>query len=293
MALMDRIDLAYSKLGLREAFIAAVMTRVKREVSDKVTTAGTNGTWVRFNEAFCEPLSDEELFGLVLHESCHVVLMHMWRREGRDPKLWNIANDALINAYIKSRNWQLPKGGVHISWVREEMSSEEVYNRLKQEQQDQQSGGGEGDGEGDADGGGFDGHGDLYDAQDEATRVDMEASIVAAAKMAKECGQGSSLIDRVLEKVGDAKVRWQDVTRSMMTESAAADYSYIRPSRRFIGSGLYMPSLRSDALGGLAIGFDTSGSMGPSECNQIAAELQAIVDASTLRSSKLCTATGM
>ena len=278
MALMDRLDLAYSKLGLREAFIAAVMTRVKREVSDKVSTAGTNGTWVRYNEKFCEPLTDEELFGLVLHESCHVVLMHMWRREGRDGRLWNVANDALINAYIKARGWQLPKGGVHIHWVREEMSSEEVYARLKDEQQ-QQGGGGSGDGDDDGMGaGGFDGQGDLEDAQDEATRVDMEASIVAAAKMAKECGQGSSLIDRVLDKVGESKVRWQDVTRSMMTESAAADYSYVRPSRRFIGSGLYMPSLRSDALGGLAIGFDTSGSMGPSECNQIAAELQAIVD---------------
>ena len=280
--LMDRIDLAYSKLGLREAFIAAVMTRVKREVSDKVSTAGTNGAWVRFNEKFCEPLSDEELFGLVLHESCHVVLMHMWRREGRDPRLWNYANDAIINAYIKSRGWQLPKGGVHLSWVREEHSSEYVYNKLREQQQQQQQSGGGGDDEGDDDqdgmGGGFDGTGDLEDAQDEATRVDMEATIVAAAKMAKECGQGSALIDRVLDKVGAAKVRWQDVTRSMLTESAAADYSYLRPSRRFIGSGLYLPSLRTDALGGLAIGFDTSGSMGPSECNQIAAELQAIVD---------------
>ena len=282
MALMDRIDLAYSKLGLREAFIAAVMTRVKREVSDKVSTAGTNGTWVRYNPAFCDPLTDEELFGLVLHEACHVVLMHMWRREGRDMRLWNIANDAIINAYIKSRGWQLPKGGVHIGWVKEEHSSEYVYNKLKEQQQEQKSkGGGSGDGEGEEDdgmGGGFDGQGDLEDAQDEATRVDMEATIVAAAKMAKDCGQGSALIDRVLEKVGDAKVRWQDVLRSLMTESAAADYTYLRPSRRFIGSGLYMPSLRTDALGGLAIGFDTSGSMGPDECNQIAAELQAIVD---------------
>ena len=279
-SLQDRIDLAYSKLGLREAFIAAVMTRIKREVSDKVSTAGTNGSWVRFNPTWCEPLTDEELFGLVLHESCHVVLMHMWRRESRDPRLWNYANDAIINAYIRSRGWQLPKGGVHLKWVKEEHSSEYVYNKLKEEQQ--QSGGGSGDGDGDDEqdgmGGGFDGQGDLEDAQDEATRVDMEATIVAAAKMAKECGQGSSLIDRVLEHVGESKVRWQDVTRSMLTESAAADYSYLRPSRRFIGSGLYLPSLRSDALGGLAIGFDTSGSMGPRECNQIAAELQAIVD---------------
>lgn len=280
--LMDRLDLAYSKLGLREAFIAAVMTRVKREVSDKVPTAGTNGTWVRYNPKFCAPLDDEELFGLVLHESCHIVMMHMWRREGRDPRIWNYANDALINAYIKSRGWQLPKGGVHLSWVREEHSSEYVYNKLKEQQQEQQSkGNGSGDGEGDEDdgmGGGFDGTGDLEDAQDDATRVDMEATIVASAKMAKECGQGSSMIDRVLERVGEPMVRWQDVCRSMMTESCAADYTYTRPSRRFIGSGLYLPSLRSDALGGLAIGFDTSGSMGPKECNQIAAEIQAIVD---------------
>ena len=281
--LMDRIDLAYSKLGLREAFIAAVMTRVKREVSDKVSTAGTNGTWVRYNPQFCEPLTDEELFGLVLHESCHVVMMHMWRREGRDPRIWNYANDALINAYIKSRGWQLPKGGVHLGWVKEEHSSEYVYNKLKEQQQEQQkskggSGSGDGDEADDGMGGGFDGKGDLEDAQDDATRVDMEATIVASAKMAKDCGQGSSMIDRVLERVGEPMVRWQDVCRSMMTESCAADYTYTRPSRRFIGSGLYLPSLRSDALGGLAIGFDTSGSMGPKECNQIAAEIQAIVD---------------
>jgi predicted metal-dependent peptidase len=282
--LSDRIDVAYSKLGLRESFIAAVMTRVKREVSDKVSTAGTNGTWVRFNPAFCDPLNDEELFGLVLHEACHVVMMHMWRREGRDPSLWNYANDALINAYIRSRGWQLPKGGVDLRWVRESMSSEEVYAKLKENPPPPNGGSGSGDGKGDGKGdgtpnaGGFDGKGDLEDAQDEATRVDMEATIVAAAKMAKECGQGSSMIDRILDNVGQPNVRWQDVTRSMMTESSAADYTYLRPSRRFIGSGLYMPSLRTDSLGGLAIGFDTSGSMGPKECNQIAAEIQAIVD---------------
>jgi predicted metal-dependent peptidase len=273
MSMMERIDLAYSKLGLREPFIAAVMTRLKRELSDKVPTAGTNGSWVKYNPTWCEALDDEELFGLVLHESCHVVLMHMWRREDRDPGLWNYANDAIINAYIRSRGWKLPKGGVHIDWVRDEHSSEYVYNKLKEEQQD-----GGGDGNGDQNKGGFDGQGDLEDAVDEATRVDMQATVVAAAQMAKACGQGSALIDRVLDNVGQSSVRWQDVTRSMMTEASAADYTYNRPSRRFIGSGLYLPSLRTESLGGLAIGFDVSGSVSDKECNQIAKEIQAIVD---------------
>lgn len=283
MSHTERLDLAYSKLGLREPFIAAVMTRVKREVSDKVPTAMTNGSVVKYGAAFLDKINDEQLFGLVLHESCHVVLMHMWRREGRDPSLWNYANDAIINAYIRSRSYQLPDGGVHLGWVRDEHSSEYVYEKLKeQRQQQQQQGGGQGEGgkgdDGEPMAGGFDGTGDLEDALDEATRTDMEATIVTAAKMAKDCGHGSALIDRVLANTGKPNVRWQDVLRSMMTESSAADYTYMRPSRRFIGSGLYLPSLRTEALGGLGIGFDTSGSMGQEECDQIAAELQAIVD---------------
>lgn len=280
--LASRLDTAYSKLGLREPFIAAVMTRVKREVSDKVPTAGTNGSWVRYNPAFCDPLTDEELFGLVLHEACHIVLMHMWRRENRDPAIWNYANDAIINQYIRSRSWKLPAGGVHLNWVREEHSSEYVYEKLKENPPPPKKGGsGSGDGDSDSpqpNAGGFDGSGDIEDAIDEAGRADMQASIIAAAQMAKECGHGSSLIDRVLDSVGPANVRWQDVLRSMLTETSASDYTYMRPSRRFIGQGLYLPSLRTEALGGLAVGFDTSGSMGPRECNQIAAELQAIVD---------------
>ena len=126
----ERIDLAYSKLGLREPFIAAVMTRVKREINNtKVTTAGTNKQ------------NDEQVFGLVLHESCHVVLMHMWRREGRDPSLWNYANDAIINAYIRSRGYSLPDNGVDVRWVRDEHSSEYVYEKLKKDPPPPQSSG--------------------------------------------------------------------------------------------------------------------------------------------------------
>lgn len=271
----DRLSLAYSKLGLREPFIAAVMTRIKREVSEKIPTAATNGSWVKFNPLFVEKLNDEELFGLVLHESCHVVLLHSWRREGRDPTLWNIANDAVINAYVLGRGYTLPTGGVVLSWVKEAHSAEQVYDQLKKDQQNNQQGKG---GKPQPKGGGFDGTGDCLDAADEAALSDLEATIAASAQMAKTCGHGSSMIDRVLGNVGKPNVRWQDVTRSMLTSSSTADYTYMRPSRRFIGSGLYMPSLRVEAVGGLAVGFDTSGSIGQRECDQIARELQSIVD---------------
>lgn len=273
----SRLELAYSKLGLREPFIAAVMTKLAREVGDKVgeraiPTAATNGHLVVYNPDFVAKQNDEELFGLVLHESLHVILMHMWNRGDRDPMLWVIANDAIINRMIKERSYQLPAGGVHIAWVTDAMTSEEVYERLRQEQ---------GKGGKPQSGAGFDsdGDGDLIDAPSEERRADMQATIMASAQMAKACGQGSALIDRILGDLKPPKVRWQDALRNMLTESARADYTYARFSRRFIASGLYMPSLHTPAMGGLMIGFDTSGSLFNQEaCDRIASEIQSIAD---------------
>jgi len=271
MNIEQRIELAFSKLGLREPFIAAVMTKVKREYNESLPTAGTNGTWVRFNPVWCAQWADEQLFGLVVHESLHVVLMHMWRREGRDMGLWNYANDAIINAYIKARGYKLPDGGVFVDWVRESHSSEEVYHKLKQQQNNA-------GGEGGAGSGGFDGQGDLHDAQDDATQTDMAVTIAAAAQMAKACGQGSALIDRIIADLGVPSVRWTDEVRSMMTESAASDYTYARCSRRFMAEDLYLPSLHSENMGGLAVGYDTSCSMGDAELRQTSTELHEIIE---------------
>lgn len=283
-----RVGLAYSKLGIREPFIAAVMSKIKREVTSDVPTAATNGSWVKFNPDFVFKCTDSQLFGLTLHEALHVVLMHMWRREGRDPRLWNYSNDAIINAYIRKRGYELPDGGVFVDWVTESMSSEEVYQKLKDnpppppDKPDNPDGEGEGEGEGSDSpypAGGFDGSGDIEDAVNEATKADLEATIVASAKMAKECGQGSGLIDRILEDIGSPKVAWADVLRNMLSESAKDDYTFQRPRRRFVSQGIYLPSLHSDALGGLLIGADTSGSMwgNPKELAQVCAEINAIV----------------
>lgn len=283
----QRVDLAANKMALRDPFIAAVMTKVTREVSaTRVPTAGTNGTQMWFNPDFIAPLSDEQLYGLYLHEAMHVIFMHSWRHEGRNPQLWNIATDAVINTIILKEGRVLPAGGVNtggfsVPWVTLEMTPEEVYERLRKEMQDQKSGKGNGKGEngaGDPDAGGFDGTGDLEPALDNATEVDMAATIQAAAAMAKAAGAGGALVDLVLKSAGPSSVPWQEVVRDMATEKSAADYTYMRPSRRHIAAGLYLPSLHSESLGGLIIGFDTSGSMGPKECNQIASELQAIID---------------
>ena len=66
-----------------------------------------------------------------------------------------------------------------------------------------------------------------------------------------------------------------------MTDAAARDYSWSVPNRRFIDSGLYLPSIRSEGMGTLAVIIDTSGSVDSdalaafwSEVREVAAEIE-------------------
>jgi predicted metal-dependent peptidase len=277
-----RVGLIASKMTLREPFIAAVFTKLEREFS-KDGTANVNGKRVQYGADFCDTLDDEELLFVSLHEGMHVVFMHMWRREGRDPKMWNVATDANINATLIKLGYKMPKGGVVLNWVTDDMSAEDIYNKLmdqrdKRKQQGQGQGQGQPNQQDDMGAGGWDDSGDLEDAPDAANATDMEATIMTAAKMAKACGDKSALVQRVLGGALNPTVHWTDVLRPVLTSAARDDYTYRRFNRRLISQGVYMPALYSEALGGLVVGVDTSGSVSEGDLNQIAAEINAIVE---------------
>ena len=74
---------------------------------------------------------------------------------------------------------------------------------------------------------------------------------------------------------------WRSMLRRYMTDAAARDYSWSLPNRRFIDSGLYLPSMRSEGMGTLAVIIDTSGSVDTdalaafwSEVREVAAEIE-------------------
>ena len=280
--LEERLETAYSKLGLREPFVAAVVCKLQRIVvdGDPSFTAATNGVYTKYGRVWCDKQDDEQLFGLAFHEALHVILMHMWRREDREPGLWNTANDAIINCMVLAKGYKLPADGVFIPWVTESHDSEGVYIKLRdqRDKRKQQGDKGKPGDPGEAQKGGWDNQGDLEDAPDAATQADIEATILAAARMARECGDTSALIDRVLGEVGKSEIAWQDEVRVMLRSAQRNDFTYRRFSRRFVSRGLYLPALYSESIGGLGIGFDTSGSVTDAMAQQLGTEIQAIVD---------------
>lgn len=289
MKLEARLGLVAARMTIYEPFIGAVASKLPRRVVPE-GTAWTDGTEIVFAKSFMDKQDDEQLFGLMLHEALHVVLMHMWRGEGLDHDTFNDATDGVINYYIRSKNYKLPHGGVEFPWITEKMDAEEVYARLMKgnDKKPKSGGGSSGNEGGDEDGpggknsqnrgGGWDGSGDLRRATDQSQEADVRASIITAAKMAKACGDKSLLVERILGGGLTPNVPWADEVLALLTSSSRDDFSYVRVNRRMLSSGVYLPAMHSPAMDGLVIGFDTSGSVGQKEADRMGAEITGIVE---------------
>lgn len=285
--LTDRVDMLSARLTLREPFIASVYTAMTREYGD-TGTAATDGKRIYFGAEFCSELTDDELMFICMHEALHAVFMHIFRLDERNPRLWNIACDAVINRMLRTKGYTMPECGVLLDWVTDEHDAEAVYRKLCDEDDGSGDAGDPDDGDGDPSGGsmpsaqtgggGWDDNGDMAPAPNAADELDVKATILTAARMAKVAGDKSALIDRLLEGELDPVVTWADVLRPVMTSIAHDDYSYARPERKYASYNLMLPSLYSEGLGWLVVGFDTSGSISEKECVQVAAEINAIVE---------------
>jgi len=102
-----------------------------------------------------------------------------------------------------------------------------------------------------------------------------------AASLAKAEGKLPGAVKETVRGAHVAKLDWRALLRRYMADAAKSDYSWSAPNRRFIDGGLYLPSIRSEGLGTLAVIIDTSGSLPAdilaefwTEVREIAADIQ-------------------
>lgn len=298
----QRIELTASKLAVRLPFIATLFSGMKREIAH-VGTACVKGMHVKFDPDFMDCRDNEELLFVAAHEALHPAFLHSYRLDGRDPELWNVAGDAVINLELAAAGLIMPKWnekdfdrypearkeykvgdkmGVLLPWVKPEMDTETVYKRLLQEREQEKKEGKGGKGDKDGRKGGWGNQGDLEQADGSEETADSEAEVKVlvsqAARTAFASGDKSELIKKIIGVVKQADVDWKEEMRAMLQDSSRDDYSYRRFSKRFICQDLYMPSLYSECMGTLGVGVDTSGSMTQRQLDQIQAELRVIVE---------------
>lgn len=279
----DRIMAARTALVLDQPFFGVLALHLDVVEDPTCGTAWTNGQALGYSPAFVESLTSDELKALIAHEVMHCACGHCWRRDGREPKKWNQAADYAINSVLVEAGFQLPKGGLLDSQFNGQ-HSEWIYDRLPDVPPDQKPQPGEvRDLPSDNPTASDDGSGTANDlsngSQLSQTPTASEAEWQQLTKQAAALAQGklpASLRRSILDATRPT-VDWRSILRRFVQDTCKADYTWTRPNRRYLASGLYLPSLHSEQCGRIAVAVDTSGSIDDVTLAQFASEIRSIV----------------
>lgn len=127
------------KLLVKYPFFGSVVANSTFVEEPSISTAATDGENIYYNPSFIESLTDDQKVFVFAHEICHIAFDHIFRSEGKDNKLWNIATDSVINAFLIQDGLPMIDGGIDIPEAIN-FDAEEMYHKLleKLEQQDSQ-----------------------------------------------------------------------------------------------------------------------------------------------------------
>lgn len=284
----------------------------KTSIVDNIATACTNGRDEQYGRAFVKSLSDKELAFLVLHEALHKALRHLttWKKlHDENHKLANAACDYVINLMLldldpngdtivmpKIKDGPMmgkPMGLIDVRF--KGMNAKQVFDILKQEQQEQEGdeggtpddgtpvdGSGRVPGKG---GAGLDDHdwgGAAELSEDERKQLEREIdqAIRQGIMAEKKVGKGAGGMGRELQDLLEPKVNWREALREFVksTCSAKDTSSWRRVNRRFLSGGVYMPSLIGEKVGHIVVAIDTSGSVGGKELAEFLSEVKGIAE---------------
>ena len=99
-----------------------------------------------------------------------------------------------------------------------------------------------------------------------------------ALSIARAEGKAPGGVEETVRNAHASALDWRTLLRRYMTDAASRDYSWSVPNRRFIDSGLYLPSIRSEGIDTVAVIIDTSGSVSAQTLGEFWAELREVVD---------------
>lgn len=264
-------------------------------------TMSTNGSRLYFNPDAMAERTDAEVTFAIAHETLHCALVHPYRLGNRNIRKANIAMDYAINPILVQAGFT-PWPGALIDNAYAGKAWEEIYNLLPNDP-DNGEGNGQGNGSGKNNqqgqgGGGSDNKppqpdvmapgkhpgdkdGDDQDGSGESGSKysDLDWK-VAATNVTMQCQKAGTLpagIDALIESSLEVPADWRAILRRFVTNILAQDYSWARPNRRFVSSGVYLPSIHRESMPKFGVGVDTSGSISDAELGDALEEVKAIL----------------
>ena len=319
-----RVNLLFHK-----PFFGNLAARLEiKDASTWCKTAATDGKHLFYNRDFIKGLTKQQLIFLIGHEILHCVYDHLGRRGSRNPELWNMANDYIVNYTLKESNLgEMPPSGLLSDKYTDEMTSEEVYKLLEEnsvkvemtldqhlelgdddkDEDGEGGGGGDGDEEGEGEGQGGDGQGQgqgkkkvtatvtgedgppkLSENDLQKIRNEMRAAVIQAAQTVG-AGKVPAGIRRLIKDLTEPKLDWRTMLEMHIQSAMKDDYTFLRPSKKSWASGCILPGQSFMDTIDIMIWIDTSGSISEDMLRDFLSEIKGIME--TFQDFKLKLAT--
>ena len=296
----DRIIIARVGLLLRHPFFGNMATRlIVKNCDDWCPTAATDGRHLYYNTQFFNAMSNKEIEFVIAHEILHCVFDHLGRREDRNPILYNIAADYIVNnTLMRDRIGEMVKiVSCYQDFKYEGWTSEAVYDDLFKQQEekgeeylkqlgemlDEHVDWGDEDGDGKGDSGSEDGSegksGRPSYSKDELAKIkdEIKENMMSAAQAAG-AGNVPGEVARMIKELTEPKMNWREILRQQIQSTIRCDYTFSRPSRKGWHTGAILPGMNFADTIDVAIGIDMSGSIGDAQGKDFISEVKGIMD---------------
>jgi predicted metal-dependent peptidase len=294
---LDRIIIARIGLLLHHPFFGNMATRLRIQAADEwLGTAAVDGRNLYFNTQFFNAMNNKEIEFVIAHEILHCVFDHLGRRDERNPMLYNIAADYIVNnLLVRDRIGVKPSiVDCYQDFKYEGWTSEEVYDELFEEAKkngeeylkqlgemldehlDLEGEDGE-DGDNGKDGKGSKGRPKYSKDEMDQIRDEVKEAMINAAQTAG-AGNTPAGVARMIKDLTEPKMNWRELIRQQIQSTIKSDFTFSRPSRKGWHTGAILPGMDFQDTIDLCICIDMSGSIGNSQAADFLGEIQGIMD---------------
>jgi predicted metal-dependent peptidase len=288
------------------SYILMNMQIDKTEHTDKIPSMAVNqfgDLW--WNKEFVDKMDNDELKFCLAHEVGHISTLTFQRQGKRDATLWNIATDLVINYMLLDEGFRPPKNilvpdhrgiyvfesgkdGKSIKIDLNDKNAEQVYEDLAKHAKVikkivKADGNGNYEGqldshlEGDSDDNGDSTGKGKTEGDCKANENNWKRKAIEGATQAKMRGTMSASMERMLDSMLEPVVDWRSKLFAYITNDLPVDYTMRSPSRRFISTGVYTPTVIRESLE-LIVGVDISGSISDEEYVEFMSEVIGIAN---------------
>lgn len=275
----EKIRAARIKMIISHPFFGQMATNLRLiEDNEGCKTAATDGVNFYYNETFIDSLNKQEMIFVFGHEVLHNVFEHHFRRGNRNPLIWNIACDYVVNLVLVQSHIGTPpklsKGGVLLDKKYENMYAEEVYDIFFKEIKDSKHLQALVDRL-------LDDHPDLS-GKTQKEIEELKAKIKEDLLKASQSSGAGNIPEGVLrhiKNITEPKLDWRDIIRQNIISVLVSDSSFYRSNKKNTyadDSVIFAGRLKENAIK-IVISMDMSGSITDGIANEFLSEIEGIV----------------